>query len=143
MPPSTPSTRARALSNHLHNSANPPQAAAMAAPKPPITCHVLDTSIGKPAASIPVRLTLLSCTPPSPSNDTAPSFTATTNADGRVTSWISAPAPFTSAASLADVFSAGPGAQKWELRFDTAAYFAGRGVQTFFPECVVVFVVRE
>jgi 5-hydroxyisourate hydrolase len=112
----------------------------MAAPKPPITCHVLDTSIGKPAASIPVRLTLLSR---SPCADAAPSFTATTNADGRVTSWTSAPAPFTSASSLADVFSAGPGAHKWELRFDTAAYFAGRGVQTLFPECVVVFVVRE
>jgi 5-hydroxyisourate hydrolase len=143
MPPSTPSTRAHALSQHLHDSPNPTQTAAMASPtpKPPITCHVLDTSIGKPASSIPVRLTLLSSSPSTTTSQ--PSFTASTNSDGRVTTWTSSSSsPFTAAQSLEDVFS-GPGEQKWELRFDTAEYFEKRGMKTFFPECVVVFVVGE
>ena len=36
-----------------------------------------------------------------------------------------------------------PGDQRWSLTFDTEAYFAGKGVETFFPEVEVKFVVRE
>jgi 5-hydroxyisourate hydrolase len=101
-------------------------------PKPPITCHVLDTSIGKPASSIPVTLTLLT---------TAPlSFTSQTNADGRVASWTSS-TPFSSE-SLEQVFRK-EGDQRWSLRFDTERYFEDRGVQTFFPEVEVKFLIRE
>nr|GAT48418.1 predicted protein [Mycena chlorophos] len=53
----------------------------MADKKSPITCHVLDSSIGKPASGVSVRLERL--------NDDGASFsslaTGETNADGRCT----------------------------------------------------------
>jgi 5-hydroxyisourate hydrolase len=100
--------------------------------KPPITCHILDTSIGRPASSVPVTLTLLSASPLT--------FTSTTTSDGRVTSW-SPSTPF-STLSLEQAFMT-EGDTRWSLRFDTEEYFKERGVQTFFPEVEVKFVVRE
>lgn len=55
----------------------------MAAPRPPITCHVLDTMSGQPAANMPVTLRLVQ-----PAISASPAtFTATTNSDGRVLAW--------------------------------------------------------
>lgn len=109
--------------------------------RPPITCHVLDTTIGKPGANIPVALTLLNRGESSgPLN--VGSFTATTNSDGRVTGWKSADTHFQ---SIEEVFqSAELDTQKplrWALRFDTEAYFGQRGITAFFPEVEVRFVV--
>lgn len=58
--PNPASARIAAISSHLSSSPNPELAAKTMAtePKPPITCHVLDTTIGKPGEGIPVRLTL-------------------------------------------------------------------------------------
>ncbi|KAH7383887.1 hypothetical protein BKA66DRAFT_511951 [Pyrenochaeta sp. MPI-SDFR-AT-0127] len=107
--------------------------------KPPITCHVLDTTLGRPAASIPVTLTLH--TPSSGSDlSSATKFSGTTNGDGRVTSW-KASTPFATA-TLEDVF-AQHGDQKYSLTFDTENYFGERNVKTFFPEVEVKFVVRQ
>ncbi|KAF2704727.1 Hydroxyisourate hydrolase [Pleomassaria siparia CBS 279.74] len=106
--------------------------------KPPITCHVLDTTLGRPAPSIPVTLTLFN--PPSTLSPQSLTFRGTTNSDGRVTCW-SPTSPF-SADSL-DVIFKREGDQKWSLTFDTEEYFGGRGVKTFFPEVVVSFLVRE
>ncbi|KAF3939066.1 Transthyretin [Dactylella cylindrospora] len=96
---------------------------------PPITCHVLDTSSGAPAASVPVTLSLLS---PSVSALLASSAssasevaTATTNSDGRITAWSSD-------------FSIENG-QVYKLRFETWEYFNGN---TFFPYVEVTFVVN-
>lgn len=108
-----------------------------AAAKPPITCHVLDTSAGRPAASIPVLLTLHN--PPSSLSASALVFKGTTNADGRVTSWAPS-SPFSSDA-LAVVFKR-EGDQNYSLTFDTEGYFGEKGVKTFFPEVEVKFVVR-
>ncbi|KAF2250006.1 hydroxyisourate hydrolase [Trematosphaeria pertusa] len=105
--------------------------------KPPITCHVLDTTLGRPAASIPVTLTLHN--PPS-SLSSPLVFAATTNADGRVTSWTPS-SPF-SADSLDLIFKR-EGDQQYSLSFDTEEYFGSRGVKTFFPEVQVKFVVRQ
>ncbi|KAF2475274.1 Hydroxyisourate hydrolase [Lindgomyces ingoldianus] len=107
-------------------------------PKPPITCHVLDTTLGRPASSIPVTLTLHN--PPSSLSTSSLTFTSTTNSDGRVTSWQPS-SPF-SADGLEVVFKR-PGDQTWSLRFDTERYFGERGVKAFFPEVVVRFLVRE
>jgi 5-hydroxyisourate hydrolase len=111
--------------------------------KPPITCHVLDTTLGKPAASIPVTLTLHNPISSSSPATTSPiTFTATTNPDGRVTSWTPSPsAPFTAPVELETLFHE-DGDQRWSLTFDTEAYFGERGVKTFFPEVEVKFVVR-
>jgi 5-hydroxyisourate hydrolase len=138
--------RIKALSNHLSTPPNlSPQQTTMstttaAEKKPPITCHVLDTTLGRPGANIPVTLTLHSSTSSTSPSSTAPKFTGTTNADGRITTWTPS-TPFSSA-SLASVFSEA-GDQKWSLTFDTAAYFAERGIETFFPEVEVKFLVRE
>lgn len=141
--PSSPATqRIQALSNHLHTSANPEVVAKTMATekKPPITCHVLDTTLGKPAANIPVTLTLHNPSSSTFSTSTPLRFTAQTNADGRVISWANA-SPF-SAQSLDEVFVQ-EGDQKYSLTFDTEEYFGARGVKTFFPEVEVKFVVRE
>ncbi|KAF1917736.1 hypothetical protein BDU57DRAFT_514147 [Ampelomyces quisqualis] len=142
--------RIQALSNHLSTSPNPSITAKTtmsSEKKPPITCHVLDTSIGKPAKDIPVTLTLHN--PPSP-HTTPLLFTSTTNPDGRIASWsLSTPStPFTEPVALESVFlplhsSEEGGHQRYSLTFDTEKYFDQRGVETFFPEIQVKFVVRE
>lgn len=48
-------------------------------PRDPITCHVLDTTTGRPGASISVSLLCAS--------EPATLFAATTNSDGRVANW--------------------------------------------------------
>ncbi|KAI9849897.1 MAG: hypothetical protein M1837_000111 [Sclerophora amabilis] len=98
----------------------------------PITCHVLDTTTGRPAASLRVTLTLLQ-----PSHG-SPAFTATTDADGRVKVWTKDADP-----SVGEVLrTAGDGASQtiWALKFDTGNYF-GDG-KTFFPEVEVRFFVK-
>lgn len=113
--------------------------------RPPITCHVLDTTTGRPAASIPVTLTLLS-TSSSSSNynsNSNPSFTATTNADGRVTGW----AAQSHTASLEELFASGrdqnKGEMSWALRFQIDEFYEERGAVPFFPEVEIRFVVRS
>ncbi|PVI04923.1 Transthyretin [Periconia macrospinosa] len=65
----------------------------MAAPqtpaeKPPITCHVLDTTIGRPASGISVTLRLDNPPPRSSSSSGGDVvFKGLTNTDGRVVAW--------------------------------------------------------
>ncbi|TWT76113.1 5-hydroxyisourate hydrolase precursor [Posidoniimonas polymericola] len=85
----------------------------------PITTHVLDTSVGRPAAGVRVELYTTG-------EDSEPSELAAgvTNADGR----------------LADLL--GPGgleAGTYTLRFDTGAYFAALGIEAFFPRVEITF----
>lgn len=134
-----------------------------------ITCHVLDTSLGKPAKGVRVKLELLSSptfstTPPTTSgtpsegptthhhgHTSGPSkvFESQTDEDGRIKVWL----PYSSATSsgevpvytLEDVFDelngVGTKTSTWVLRFDTGAYFGGPD-KTFFPEVTVVFTVK-
>ncbi|KAG6009025.1 hypothetical protein E4U21_003356 [Claviceps maximensis] len=114
--------------------------------KDPITCHVLDTTTGRPAKSLRVRLEG-GASPPK-------TFESSTDDDGRIRTWL----PYSSDTSagevpiytLEDVLGQldddGMSFSTWTLRFDTAAYWAGgRGdkleTTTFFPEVVVVFRV--
>ncbi|KAF2482781.1 hypothetical protein BDY17DRAFT_299163 [Neohortaea acidophila] len=111
------------------------------AERPFITCHVLDTTTGKPGANIAVTLRLLS-----PANLTQTHWTAQTNTDGRVPTWTS-----NGADSVNDVVSkakaqlAGAGAgdeeqMLWSLTFETEAYF-GKG-RTFWPVVELRFAAR-
>ncbi|KAH6899681.1 hypothetical protein B0T10DRAFT_2575 [Thelonectria olida] len=112
--------------------------------KDPITCHVLDTTAGRPAKGIRVRLEG-GATPSS----TAPpvTFESATDDDGRIISWL----PYISdhaagevpVYTLLDVLAQiqGQGPTTWTLRFDTASYFGED--KTFFPEVVVAFRVEE
>lgn len=136
MSSSSATHRISALAKHLATTAPTPTNQTMSTEKkPPITCHVLDTTIGKPASSIPVTLTLLN-----PSTTSALKFSGTTNADGRVTTWTPA-SPFSSQ-TLEDAFHE-QGDKKYSLAFDTEGYFGEKGVKTFFPEVTVQFCVRE
>ncbi|KAG5946653.1 hypothetical protein E4U53_006532 [Claviceps sorghi] len=105
--------------------------------KDPITCHVLDTTTGRPARALRVRLEG-GASPPK-------TFESSTDDDGRIRTWL----PYSSDTSagevpvytLHDVLGQLDGAPStWTLRFDTAGYFGGR--ETFFPEVVVVFCVE-
>lgn len=138
MPTPSAPQRLQALTHHLTTTTT--TSTMSTGTKPPITCHVLDTTIGKPASSIPVLLTLHN--PPStlsPSTSTI-QFSSTTNADGRVTAW-KPHTPFLSQ-TLEEVYHA-PGEQRWGLTFDTEAYFKEQGREGFFWEVDVKFVVKE
>ena len=87
-----------------------------------ISTHVLDVARGKPAHEVPVHL----------EKKEGQAFTslrtAKTDADGRVK----------------DLVPEGKlEAGTYRLTFDTAAYFGALGVEGFYPEAAVVFVVRD
>ncbi len=93
----------------------------MTRPSSPITSHVLDTALGRPAHGLAVRLDAL---------DGAGTWQTladrVTSEDGRVT----------------DLLPAAPLAPRtYRLTFATGAYFAGSGRPTFYPRVEVVFDV--
>ena len=117
----------------------------MAANKDKITCHVLDTTAGRPAKGVRVRLE-----GGGPGPTPLRTFESLTDDDGRVKAWLpyssdhaSGEVPvYTLDDVIAEVEAATAGSGKpsrWTLRFDTGAYF-GEG-NTFFPEVTVVFAV--
>ncbi len=88
-----------------------------------ITTHVLDTSIGKPAAGVPIRLEIQR-------EDKTWELRGhgVTDADGRLKEL------------LRDVpLSVGT----YRITFDTYAYFSVRKVDHFYPEVIIVFVVTN
>ncbi len=89
-----------------------------------ISTHVLDTSLGKPAAGVAVKLERVSAD----GAGTIAGF-GTTDGDGR----------------LRDLLPAGQLLVRgdYRLRFDTGAYFAAAGRETFYPSVSVDFSVTE
>jgi 5-hydroxyisourate hydrolase len=86
-----------------------------------ITTHVLDSTIGRPAAGVAVELHV---------RDGAGWHligTGTTDADGRAKQLAPASVPN----------------GEYRLRFDTGAWFAGREIPTFYPEVQLTFLVEE
>ena len=133
------------------------------AAKDRITCHVLDTTTGKPARVVRVQLELVTtnasaASPTSASAGPAPdhhkihkTFESHTDDDGRIKVWL--PYSASNAAgevpvyTLDDVLSAveseaTAGPSTWTLRFDTEGYFGGAD-KTFFPEVAVTFRVAH
>ena len=82
----------------------------------------LDTARGVPAAGLPVELEQLT------DDGWAGVRRGVTDADGRVPG-------FTEGLVLA--------VGTWRMVFDTDTYFAGLGIEAFYPVVRVVFVVRE
>lgn len=127
--------RLSAVASHLQNQ----PAANMAAERPFITCHVLDTISGKPAPGIRVALELLS-----PELQMSRQWTAITNGDGRVTDWNAD----SSGRALNELVRAarktcaenGEGQMVFRLIFATEAYF-GKG-NTFWPEVELKFAAK-
>jgi 5-hydroxyisourate hydrolase len=88
-----------------------------------ITTHVLDTSIGKPAAGVPVVLEV---------EDVGSGWKqvgrGATDKDGR----------------LGDLFGEGALIEgTYRLTFDTHTYFANRKIESLYPQVTVVFSVRD
>jgi len=88
-----------------------------------ITTHVLDTSAGTPAAGVAVVLETRR-------GDAWESVgRGSTDDDGRLGDL------------LPDGRASGPAV--YRMRFDTAAYFAARGVKGFYPEVAIEFEVTD
>jgi 5-hydroxyisourate hydrolase len=88
-----------------------------------ITTHVLDISIGRPAAGVPVILEIEKS--PGEWNE---SGRGVTDGNGR----------------LGDLMA--PGSLKqgtYRLTFDTRAYFGGRKIEALYPQVCIIFVVRR
>ena len=85
----------------------------------PITTHVLDTALGRPAAGVAIRLLRL---------DGSELASGVTNDDGRI----------------ADLLA--PGALEagtYRMTFATGPYFEATGRPAFYPEVAVVFTIVE
>lgn len=97
----------------------------------PITCHVLDSTLGRPGAHIDVKLELLSS-----SSSASPRLisTAQTNSDGRCPDLVPESAQ-------GDV-SLEPGTT-YRLTFETGPYFARDGRKTFYPRVEILFALPE
>jgi 5-hydroxyisourate hydrolase len=88
-----------------------------------ITTHVLDVSLGRPAANVAVILEAQSAT-----GQWAEAARGATDADGRLREW-----------AAAKTLTAGI----YRLTFDTRAYFAARNIAGLYPQVVIVFEVRD
>jgi 5-hydroxyisourate hydrolase len=86
-----------------------------------ITSHVLDTSAGRPASGLAVRLER------SGPGDPASLASATTDSEGRVRDWLPEGLP----------------AGRYRLVFETGAWFRATGRETLYPEVVIEFEVRD
>jgi 5-hydroxyisourate hydrolase len=85
-----------------------------------LSTHVLDASTGRPAAGVRVHLATFTA-----ARDRLPLRSEVTDDDGRIREL---------PASAAGTY---------ELRFDTGEYFSARGIDTFYPEVVVVFEITD
>lgn len=89
-----------------------------------ITTHVLDTSAGRPAPGIPVVLERKTH-----SSGWQTIAEGITDVDGRIKDLLPA----------SEVFLAG----HYRLSFDTGAYFAVRNTESFFPQVIIGFAVKD
>jgi 5-hydroxyisourate hydrolase len=88
-----------------------------------ITTHVLDTSRGKPASGVPVLLEIRT-------DDGWREMTrGETDADGRARQLLPPESTLTAGA--------------WRLTFGVGTYFAAHGVESFYPEATIVFLIRD
>jgi 5-hydroxyisourate hydrolase len=85
-----------------------------------ISTHVLDTSRGRPAAGVAVRLERAE------DSRWEPVGSGVTDTDGRAR----------------DLLSSAPPEGRYRLIFDTAAYFTTSGATAFYPEVSVTFTVQ-
>jgi 5-hydroxyisourate hydrolase len=86
-----------------------------------ISTHVLDTSRGRPASGVPVALEIRSA------EGWRELARGTTDGDGRVRDLLASP----------------PASGTYRLTFDLERYFASQGVEGFYPEASIVFIVRD
>ena len=88
-----------------------------------ITTHVLDTSRGRPASGVSVRLEARV------GEKWQEVGRAVTDADGRARQLLPPERPLE--------------AGTWRLTFDLGSWFAEQGIEAFYPEASIVFFVRD
>lgn len=116
---SSSARRLLALQRHISPSVT------MAAYRSPVTSHVLDTSLGRPAADLRVEL---QSQEDGVWHSLAVGFT---NADGRVASHL---------VPEGTVFGAGT----YRVLFDTKSYFEAQGIsEYFYPDVTIAFLVKD
>ncbi|KAH0845824.1 hydroxyisourate hydrolase [Fonsecaea monophora] len=105
----------------------------------PITCHVLNTLSGTPAAGLKAILTLLSSNN-NTSSQPAVSFAAVTNEDGRVKEWEKS-----AGRSVSDVLEGYSHGERiaWSIKFEVGPWYEEKGVESFWPEVEVKFYVKK
>lgn len=88
-----------------------------------LTTHVLDTSAGRPAAGVSLKLERQA------GDGWSEAGRGATNGDGR----------------CLDLLPEGTGLERgaYRLTFSSGAYFEGRKIATFFPEVIIVFQVSQ
>jgi 5-hydroxyisourate hydrolase len=86
-----------------------------------ITSHVLDTSTGRPASGLSVKLERAG------SDGPALVASVTTDGDGRIRDWIPAGVP----------------AGRYRLVFETGTWFRDAGRETLYPMVIVEFEVAD
>jgi 5-hydroxyisourate hydrolase len=89
-----------------------------------ITTHILDTSIGRPAGGVAVRLEHQMA-----DGSWHAVGSGQTDTDGRLRTLTPASNP--------------PATGTFRLIFETAPYFDARGIASFYPRVVVEFVIRD
>ena len=90
-----------------------------------ITTHILDTSLGRPAAGVTVSLAVQSR-----EGGWTELARSETDVDGRTGNFLSAAHRFA------------PG-ETYRLRFEVGAYFAARGTPAFYPYVEIVFSLLD
>lgn len=108
------------------------------ASKSPITCHVLDSSIGKPAQGVKVQLLAPSVPGPNPTSGGVwiGIGASTTNAGGRCLDLLS-PNP----ASDSPSYTLQPGT--YQIVFETKEYFERTGRKSFYPFVQITFSIEN
>lgn len=105
----------------------------------PITCHILDTTVGRPAANVLCELSYLSASLSTTNTTDKPIASAYTNEDGRVKNWeLKTPSDNSTAWILSELR---PGLYK--VRFNTLDYFNNMDRETFFPFVDIVFQIPQ
>lgn len=108
----------------------PVQLALQQTQMPPITCHILDTTLGRPAANVLCELSYLS------DNSNSVIATALTDNDGRIKDWN---LKNESDSWILSNLRSGI----YKVRFNTSDYFSLNNRQTFFPFVDIVFQLPE
>lgn len=117
---------------------------------PPITCHILDTTVGKPAPDVTCQLYYIGQLITDKEDETLyrnseeePFAMAKTDNDGRVKQWHFNPNK--------DLQQVGITSMQWQtlvpgnykIKFLTGKYFHNRQARTFFPFVEIMFTIDD
>ncbi|KIL71671.1 hypothetical protein M378DRAFT_183043 [Amanita muscaria Koide BX008] len=105
----------------------------------PITCHVLDSSTGKPAEGVSIRLQLLEVVQDSGVEVFHPLAVGITNKDGRCTDLLPPPGS-PEAGEQGTELSSG---QVYKIVFKTKEYFERTERESFYPWVEITFTIMS